>query len=142
MIDTSDVFSNTTGSFEQTNTILSSAAYSSEQLDNLIDCTPPGTSFYENINFETLNDLTDPIFEIFSPETKQVSEQPDEFDFLSANKGVFYYPPTFATKEQNLLTNYHTLQEKDVYEKQRLLPKTKRPSKEIDGVVEPSDKKP
>ncbi|KAF7686059.1 hypothetical protein CDIK_3192, partial [Cucumispora dikerogammari] len=33
-------------------------------------------------------------------------------------------------------------QEKDVYEKQRLLPKTKRPSKEIDGVVEPSDKKP
>ncbi|KAF7685089.1 hypothetical protein CDIK_4162, partial [Cucumispora dikerogammari] len=142
MIDTSDVFSNTTASLEQTNTIQSSAAYSSEQLDKLIDCTPSGTSFYENIYFETLNDLTDPNFEIFSPETKQVSEQPDEFYFLSANEGVFYYPGTFETEEQNLLTKYQTSQEKDVYEKQRLLSKTKRSSKEIDGVVEPSDKKP
>ncbi|KAF7685556.1 hypothetical protein CDIK_3695 [Cucumispora dikerogammari] len=142
MIDRSDVFSNTNSSLEQTNTIQSSAAYSSEQLDKIIDCTPPSPIFYENIYFETLNDLTDPNFEIFSPETKQVYEQPDEFDFLSANEGVFYYPGTFATEEQNLLTNYQTSQEKDVYEKQRLLSKTKRPSLEIDGVVEPSDKKP
>ncbi|KAF7685174.1 hypothetical protein CDIK_4077, partial [Cucumispora dikerogammari] len=142
IIDTGDVFSNTTECFEQTDTTQSLAADNSEQLDKRIDCTPPGTSFYKNINFETLNNLTDSSFEIFSPEEKLVSEQPGEFDFLSANEGVFYYPGTFETKEQNLLTNYQTSQEKDVYEKQRLLPKTKRPSKEIDGVVEPSDKKP
>ncbi|KAF7703854.1 hypothetical protein CDIK_0119 [Cucumispora dikerogammari] len=142
MVDTGDVFSNTAECFEQTDTIQSLAADNSEQLYKRIDCTPVSPSFYQNNNFETLNNLTVSSFETFSPVKKLVSEQPGKFNFSLPNEKDLYYSGKFEIEEQNLLTNHQTPQEKDVYEKQRLQSKTKRPSKEIDGVPEPSDKKP
>ncbi|KAF7689865.1 hypothetical protein CDIK_2811 [Cucumispora dikerogammari] len=142
MIETGNFFSNTVASVEQTNTIQSSAADSIEQLVKLIDCRLPGTSFYENIFSETLNDLTNPTSEIFSSEKKLVCEQPSEFNFLSSNEEGLYYHSKIEMEEDNVLTKHQTSQKKEVYEKQRLQSKSKRSSKEMDGlVVKPSGKK-
>ncbi|KAF7700531.1 hypothetical protein CDIK_1028 [Cucumispora dikerogammari] len=142
-IDTCDVFSNTTACFEQTHTIQPLVSDNFEQVNKPIYCTPVETSFYQNNNFETLNNLTDSSFEIFSPVKKLVCEQSDEFNFLSSNEEGLYYPGKFEMEELNPLTKLQTSQKKDVYKKQRLQPKSKRSSKEMNGhVMEPSDKKP
>ncbi|KAF7700533.1 hypothetical protein CDIK_1030 [Cucumispora dikerogammari] len=143
MIDTCDFFSNTTACFEQTHTIQPLVSDNFEQVNKPIYFTPVETGFYQNNNFETLNNLTDSSFEIFSPAKKLVCEQSDEFNFLSSNEEGLYYPGKFEMEELNLLTKHQALQKKDVYKKQRLQPKSKRSSKEMnEHVMEPSDKKP
>ncbi|KAF7687821.1 hypothetical protein CDIK_2982 [Cucumispora dikerogammari] len=143
VIVTGDGFSNTTAYFEQTDTIQPLVSDNFEQVNKPIYCTPVETSFYKKNIYETPNNLTYHSFEKISPVKKPIREQSGGFNFLSPNEEGLYYPGKFEMEEPNLLTKHQTPQQKDVYKKQRLQPKSKRSSKEMGEIVmKLSDKKP